>query len=143
MEPVPLGGRGPGWTAARLLDHHAGLGAECQKEHGRGIDIVIIDQSEDGIGCHRVNALLRTRQPETGADDLGDFVGFLPGPAAPFAEIDPQRRHMDGETADSYGCITHAYVFLYRVALRRSHFGAGRCLFLDMPLILQLLPRRL
>ena len=54
--------------AGRIVS--AGFCAQAEEFHPRGIDIVLIDQANDGRGCHRVDALVRAPHAETAPYNL-------------------------------------------------------------------------
>src|SRR5690606_20690448 len=78
----------------------ARLSAESQKAHLPGVDVVVQDQTQDGIRRHRVDVLVRSGDAKTAADDLLNLRPGIARPGAPSLERYPRSGYVEAHAAD-------------------------------------------
>ena len=89
------------------------LCAQTEEANIGGVDIVAVDQFHDRIGRHRVDTLLRAGQPKGSADYITNFVPVLATPIAPVLQVDSKWRHVNRDTANTDGGLTHGVGTLF------------------------------
>ncbi len=74
----------------------ARFGAEPQELHAHRIDIVLVDQADDGGRRQGIDAVVRPPYAEAASDYLAYFRPVITGPFAPIVEPHPKRGHVSG-----------------------------------------------
>ena len=96
----------------RLVDHAfddyragrvvgARFSAKPKEFDPRRIDVVLIDESDNSVGRHRVDAMVWSAHAEAAPDDLSGFLPLIAGPVTPVLQPDTVGRQVGGEAADS------------------------------------------
>jgi hypothetical protein len=109
----------------------ARLSAQTEEPDLRGVDVVVLDQTNHGVCRHRVDVLVATGHPKAPTDDRLDLVPGIAGPTAPVFQAHAQTRHVDAHAADPrLHCVTHLETplasresFYSQVATAASHWS--------------------
>jgi hypothetical protein len=81
---------------------------QAEEPHLRGVDVIVLNQPDHGVGCHRVDVLVASRHPKATTDDRLDLVPGIAGPTAPVFQAHAQTRHIHAHAAyTGLHCVTH------------------------------------
>ena len=81
----------------------AGFGAQAQELHSARVDVVLVNQANDGCRGHGVDTVIRTAYAKTAPHYLTNLGPLVARPVAPILQPHLIRWDIGGEAADSDG----------------------------------------